>query len=152
MKNLKNVWMYLMMMVLSLGMASCSDDDEKPTVSPENLIGTWEVVKVEDGWWQEADENGNWGAKENFDKYDIEDYMGETYTLLEGGKTDDPNTTWELKNGNHLIATEKYGNETYDVINADILEFSADRVVVQNYYEDDDYKESVKLTLNKVKK
>lgn len=45
MKKLKNVWLYLSLVLLVAGMAACStEEDPGVEVSREELIGTWKVT------------------------------------------------------------------------------------------------------------
>lgn len=74
MKKLKNVWLFLSLVLMVAGMASCSTED--PTgveVSREDIIGTWKVTAND---W--SDSEGDSGRN---------DHVGMTLTLNSDGTT-----------------------------------------------------------------
>lgn len=74
MKKLKNVWLFLSLVLMVAGLASCSSED--PTgveVSREDIIGTWKVTAND---W--SDSEGDSGRN---------DHVGMTLTLNSDGTT-----------------------------------------------------------------
>lgn len=74
MKNLRNVWLYLSLVLMVAGMAACSTEDD-PTgveVSREDVIGTWKVTAND--WEDSAGDSGR------------NDHVGLTLTLGSDGK------------------------------------------------------------------
>ena len=68
MKKLKNVWLILSLLLMTLGMAGCSTEDD-PTgveVSQSEIIGTWKVTAND--WTNSVKEDGTAAFRgESFD-------------------------------------------------------------------------------------
>lgn len=73
MKKLKNVWLFLSLVLMMAGMASCSTEEDPTgvTVSREDIIGTWEVTS--NSW---SDSEGDSGTN---------DHKGQTLSLQSSG-------------------------------------------------------------------
>lgn len=89
MKKLKNVWLILSLLLMTLGMACCSTEDD-PTgveVSQSEIIGTWEVTAND--WTNSEEDSGR------------NDHLGQTLSVKEDataafrGESFD----WTLKKG-----------------------------------------------------
>lgn len=73
MKKLKNVWLILSLLLMTLGMAGCSTEDD-PTgveVSQSEIIGTWKVTAND--WTNSEEDSGR------------NDHLGQTLSVKEDG-------------------------------------------------------------------
>lgn len=92
MKKLKNVWLFLSLVLIVAGLASCSTED--PTgveVSREDIIGTWKVTAND---W--SDSEGDSGRN---------DHVGMTLTLNSDGTTAFQGYHYQWTLGNQGVLT-----------------------------------------------
>ncbi|MBM6781279.1 hypothetical protein [Bacteroides mediterraneensis] len=92
MKKLKNVWLFLGLVLMVAGLASCSTED--PTgveVSREDIIGTWKVTAND---W--SDSEGDSGRN---------DHVGMTLTLNSDGTTAFQGYHYQWTLGNQGVLT-----------------------------------------------
>lgn len=92
MKKLKNVWLFLGLVLMVAGLASCSTED--PTgveVSREDIIGTWKVTAND---W--SDSEGDSGRN---------DHVGMTLTLNSDGTTSFQGYHYQWTLGNQGVLT-----------------------------------------------
>ncbi|MBM6759098.1 hypothetical protein [Bacteroides mediterraneensis] len=92
MKKLKNVWLFLSLVLMVAGLASCSTED--PTgveVSREDIIGTWKVTAND---W--SDSEGDSGRN---------DHVGMTLTLNSDGTTAFQGYHYQWTLGNQGVLT-----------------------------------------------
>lgn len=121
---------YLLVAVLCLGFASCSDDDDD--YDPAELVGTWQWVRSEG--WEINDEGKRVPFDEDYTE-DLDFYVfnaDNTGYYYWGGNPANVNDdfTWSLK-GNKI--TISYG-EPYSGY---IVELNKNRVVVEYSWEDE---------------
>lgn len=144
MKKIKSVWLTGMLMLLSLGLVSCSDDDNGGIGSTSDLIGTWEQVSeiyqlTEDGKIIESES----GSKEyNGDSYRLtfrEDgtVRGEEYDDDYGEYYFDGESRWSYEDGkltlDGVTMTVKKLTSSKLVLE-DTEKFTEDGVVIECYY------------------
>lgn len=136
---------YLLVAVLCLGFASCSDDD--PVFDEVDIVGEWYVSRSE-GYYH--DEDGN--KKEFLDNYS----RGEIeYTFYEGGtgnEWDNENKelsefSWTLKNGNRLVIDFDHVTGLVDLKIVSLTEATA---VLEDSGTDEDGKYFIKRTLKRI--
>ena len=83
MKKLNWLLMYVVVMISTVSLVSCSDDDEDLNGDPSKLYGMWEPVHAE-GYDKGGDEEDSWNkdlnASNDFDEYyRVEILDGNTY-------------------------------------------------------------------------
>ncbi len=138
MKTLKYLSFLLFAFVLSVGFASCSDDDE--SIDPAAIVGKWEAVwsegyEIDD---EEPEYNDRWS----------EEVGGEFVTFEADGSGYYQNNTqefsWKLE-GNQLMIDERYSTEVYTVV-----KLNASEMVLEYYEKEDSYEYYDKTTCRKV--
>lgn len=84
-----------MFVALSVGFASCGDDDENGEVTETGLVGTWESTHSE-GWYKDSadpEENGEWNEPTTGDE------ISRVTFKADGTGGDEDSFTWTLKGG-----------------------------------------------------
>lgn len=142
----------MMIVALSAGFASCSDDDETD-FDAANLVGTWEATYSE-GWEKDTDypeDDATWNG--TWDKIEDNSEMSSRMQFNADGTgadiyehDDDDNFTWNLK-GTQLSRTYL----EYGTMAVKVLELTETKAVVEFSYKEKEFDHYEKTTYTKVK-
>lgn len=151
MKNFKSLMIAALAFMASITLASCSDDDDSPIGSKEDLIGRWESVH-ETGWekedgeivdeWDETGKSLRWEFYKN-GICTAQEWTGSRWESADYG-------TYTYKNGTITIKSDEYDED--DVIK--VKKLTATELVVEESYsywdEGDKYEGYICVTFEKV--
>ncbi|MCD8030656.1 MAG: hypothetical protein LUF85_07520 [Bacteroides sp.] len=141
--------------VLCIGFASCSSDDDKEVdITTDNLLGTWRAT-YEEGWWIEDGEKTNYTSDdwEDWDDYIMTVQLNEDGSGIytEEAKDSDYKSTgefdWEIQ-GKNKIRLSRY---VYNFINPTIVKLSSDTMILEETEEYEEGDEYIKVTFKRVK-
>ncbi|MDR2953970.1 MAG: hypothetical protein LBV43_02695 [Prevotella sp.] len=80
---MKKIWTIILVIGVVCGMTACSDDDDKEV--PKELVGEWELIKMEIGTLDASDADVKEIAEDMFTELSKEFYYGESLELNSDG-------------------------------------------------------------------
>lgn len=143
----------LMIVALSAGFASCSDDDDDKKFDAANLVGTWEATYTE-GWEKEVNEpkeswSGSW--KDEQESSDMATKMkfnaDETGMDISLYEEENDDFTWKLV-GDNLSMTYPFYTMT---LVSKLLDLTETTVIIEFSYNEDGVSHYEKTTYKRVK-
>lgn len=132
MKKINLLWLFGLLVSMSLGFSACSDsDDDKNSVSSDLLSNTQMYVYAEENYMNGEEIKNNRFTPKYWSFYS------------DGTCSGFCNGTWEIKNNSIVVTTDDYGlKETlvYKIIQSDINEEKGRwELVLRKEYPDDEY-------------
>lgn len=151
MKNFKSLMIAALAVMASITLASCSDDDDSPIGSKEDLIGRWESVH-ETGWEKEdgeiVDEWDDYGKSLRWDFYADGTWAGQEWTGSRWGSAE--YGTYNYKGGTLTITGDDWDEP--DIIK--VIKLTSSGLVVEGSYSEREYgikyEEYNRITFEKV--
>lgn len=134
-----------MFIALSVGFASCGDDDENGDVSETGLVGTWESTYIE-GWVkgsEDPEENGEWKGPTTGDEISRITFKADGTGIDDEGDS----FTWTLK-GDVLTTTSAYEGASGS---GKILKLTDKELVVESTNIEGAMTEYTKITYKRIK-
>lgn len=131
MLKLKNLFIWGILSILTLGLASCSDDDDK---IPNELIGTWQLVSASE--WEK--ENGKiiYEDTYNHNNEKVTFYDDGSYQSWDKNGYSDwelsTTGTWKYKKGK-LYITDDSGDEWDGTQTASVKNLSSSQLIMEFY-------------------
>lgn len=133
-----------MFVALSVGFASCGDDEDEGDISEAGLVGTWELIHSE-GWYKDSEypeDNEEWN-----EPAEGEDRSRVTFNAdgsgLDGSEED--SFYWSLK-GNVLTLSYDKDSES-----GKVLKLTDNELIVERSFTGDTWSEYSKGTYKRIK-
>lgn len=149
MRKINFLWLVGILMLLPISFVSCSDDDEETVGDSAELLGTWQLIRV-DGW-ELCDEHGKDDLTEIVSEdealfYDFEENGTYKEYWFDGGGWSNSGTYVFDKEAKTLTVKENgYAGEKYEY---EVVTLTSSKLV---FITDNDEEAYIKQTYKKIK-